>query len=149
MKRLIQTLFGKADHSPSPETDPHVAAAALLVEAALVDGVYADSEQAEILSILQDAFAMEESRAQAVLDEAETLAEHAVDHFRFTKVVKSCLPETERVALVEHLFAVALADGHRSAIEESFVRRIAPLLAVDDRQRAFARSRAEAKVRGH
>ena len=90
---------------------------------------------------------MSPDKAADVLDKAEELAETAVDHHRFTKVVKTCLSEQERVALVEQLWMVALADGEKSPFEDAFLRRIAPLLAVDDRERVFARSRAEAKVR--
>ena len=41
---------------------------------------------------------------------------------------------------------VALADGEKSPFEDAFLRRVAPLLGVDDRERAYARARAEAKV---
>ena len=52
--------------------------------------------------------------------------------------------EAEREALVQQLWAVALADGGNSADEDAFIRRICPLLAVDDRVRILARQRAEA-----
>jgi len=129
------------------ELDPHVAASALLVEAALSDGIYAEVEAEQIRTILISAFNLDEAAADAMLTQAEELAENAVDHFQFTKVVKACLPATERVALVEHLWSVALADGEKSPFEDSFIRRVAPLLAVDDRERVLARARAEAAAR--
>lgn len=144
---FIKSLFGKAKPDPRPETDPHIAATALLVEAALADGIYADCEQDAIIETLQAAFGLDMDAAQRVLDEAEQLAETAVDHHRFTKVVKTCLSEQERIALIEQLWTVALADGEKSPFEDAFVRRIAPLLGIDDRERVFARSRAEAKAR--
>ena len=42
---------------------------------------------------------------------------------------------------------MALADGEKSPFEDAFLRRVAPLLGVEDRDRVFARSRAEAKAR--
>lgn len=143
----IKRLFASEPAESHPEIDPHVAATALLVEAALVDGIYADCEQAQIRSILGAAFAMPEDRAARVLDQAEGLAEAAVDHHRFTKVVKACLDKQERIALLEQLWLVALADGEKSPFEDAFIRRIAPLLAIGDRERVFARSRAEARMR--
>jgi uncharacterized tellurite resistance protein B-like protein len=147
MFQVLKNLFRPAAVEPRPEIDPHIAATALLVEAALSDGIYADCEQDQIREILIAAFQLEPEAAESVLDQAEALAETAIDHHRFTKVVKACLSEQERVALIEQLWMVTLADGEKSPFEEAFVRRIAPLLAIDDRERVFARSRAEAKVR--
>lgn len=136
---------GKAE--ANSELDPHVAAAALLVETALADGIYADIEAEQIRKVLMSAFNLDAGTAEAVQAKAEDLAEHAADHHQFTKVVKACLPAGERVALIEHLWSVAMADGEKSPFEDSFIRRVAPLLAVDDRERVLARSRAEAAAR--
>ena len=98
----FKKLFGTRSANPSPEIDPHVAATTLLVEAALADGIYADCEEAAIRETLSAAFSLNADEAERVLSEAEGLAEHAIDHHRFTKVVKTCLSEQERVALIEH-----------------------------------------------
>lgn len=143
----LKRLFATEPAETRPELDPHVAATTLLVEAALADGIYADCEQDQIRDILGAAFDMEPARTERVLDQAESLAETAIDHHRFTKVVKACLAKQERIALLEQLWMVVLADGEKSPFEDAFIRRIAPLLAVDDRERVFARTRAEARAR--
>ncbi|WP_300544706.1 TerB family tellurite resistance protein [Maricaulis sp.] len=143
----LKRLFVSEPAEPHPEIDPHVAASALLVEAALADGIYADCEENRIRRILAEAFGMDAAKAARVLEQAESLAETAIDHHRFTKVVKACLDKQERIALLEQLWLVALADGEKSPFEDAFIRRIAPLLAVEDRERTFARSRAEARIR--
>ncbi|MEN0654294.1 MULTISPECIES: tellurite resistance TerB family protein [Hyphobacterium] len=147
MLDALKRLFAADRPKAHPELDPQVAATALLVEAALADGVYAKIEAAQIRSILMAAFDLPEETARQMLEEAEDLAEAAVDHYQFTKVVKACLPKAQRVSLIEHLWSVALSDGEKSPFEESFIRTVAPLLAVDDRERVFARSRAEAAAR--
>jgi len=147
MFETLKKMFGSGVADPHPELDPHVAATALLVEAALSDGIYADCEESQIKDTLTAAFKLDAETAAKVLNQAEELAETAIDHHRFTKVVKTCLSEQERVALIEHLWMVALADGEKSPFEDAFVRRIAPLLGIDDRERVFARSRAEARTR--
>ncbi|WP_417483145.1 TerB family tellurite resistance protein [Maricaulis sp.] len=143
----LKQMFAGTPVVPRPELDPHVAATTLLVEAALADGIYADCEQDQIKSILAAAFQLDAQAVDRVLDQAEELAEAAVDHHRFTKVVKACLTEQERVALIEQLWMVSLADGEKSPFEDAFVRRVAPLLGIADRERIFARTRAEARVR--
>jgi len=147
MFETIKKMFGHGVPDPHPELDPHVAATALLVEAALSDGIYADCEESQIKDTLAAAFLLDPETVNKVLNQAEELAETAIDHHRFTKVVKTCLSEQERVALIENLWMVALADGEKSPFEDAFVRRIAPLLGIDDRERVFARSRAEARTR--
>lgn len=144
---IRKMMSGGGEAEARSELDPHVAATALLVEAALADGIYADIEAEQIRQILMAAFQLDPEKAADMLSRAETLAENAADHHQFTKVVKACLPGPERIALVEHLWRVALADGEKSHLEDSFIRRVAPLLAVSDRERVLARSRAEAAAR--
>lgn len=127
--------------------DPRVAAAALLVEAALIDGVYANLESDVIIDILLNSFGFDAAKADAVLEQAEALAEEASDSQRFTKRVKT-LPLNERRSIIEGLYRVVLADGEKSAIEESFVRRISGLLYIDDVSRARAKQNAEATLSG-
>jgi len=142
----IKSLFsGSAEAADENEIDAQTAAAALMVETALADGVYAKIEERRIREALAAAFGLDDAGARAVLDRAESLAEHAVDHHRFTHAVKS-VPKETRVALVEQLFAVAFADGENDAHEDSLIRRLGPLLAVSDRERAEARSRARERA---
>lgn len=139
IKRLIS---GERD---APQADGHsteLAAAALMVQAALSDGVYADVESDMILDLLKTGFHLDDAKARALLDEAEGLAETALDHYQFTKVIKE-LPEERRMAFMVQLWRVALADGEKDAHEDALIRRLAPLLALSDRQRAEARQAAQ------
>ncbi len=125
--------------------DPHEAAAALLVEAALSDGVYANMESDMIAMILLESFDFDADRADALLARGEILAEEAIGSHQFTKHVKS-LPINEREAVIEGLFRVAMADGDKCPYEEAYIRHVASLLHVDDLRRAHARKRAEKRV---
>jgi len=127
--------------------DPQVAAAALMVEAALIDGVYVNIESDMIAEILLEAFGFDADKADNVLAEGEALAEEAVDSFQFTRHVKK-LAMTERVSIIEGLYRVALSDGEKSPVEEAYIRQVASLLYVDDVSRAGARQRAEARIAG-
>ena len=85
--------------------------------------------------------------ADAVLAQAETLAEEAVGSHQFTKHAKK-LSLADRVKVIEAIYLVVLADGERSDEEEAYVRHVAGLLYVDDISRAEARKRAEARSAG-
>jgi len=138
----LKRLFSGSDGPAELEMSPALATGALLVEAALSDGVYADVEEAEILRVLRTGFDLSEKASKALLAEAETLAENAVDHHRFTQVVKT-LPHDQRVAILSDLWRVVLADGVRDAHEDALIRRLAPLLGLSDRDRAIARQAVE------
>lgn len=138
----LKRLFSSTETSTEGELSPALATGALLVEAALSDGVYADVEEAEILRVLRTGFDLSEKASKALLAEAETLAENAVDHHRFTQVVKT-LPHDQRVAILSDLWRVVLADGVKDAHEDALIRRLAPLLGLSDRDRALARQAVE------
>ena len=145
MAGFFGKLFGRTQKTPAQSVvDPEVAVAALLVEAALVDGIYADIESDRISMILLESFGYDAARADALLAEGEALAEESVGAHEFTKHVKK-LPEDQRVKIIEGLYYIALADGEKCPIEDAFIRQVASLLHIQDVPRAGARKRAEAR----
>lgn len=146
MMKSLRSLFTSKTPAELP-MPAEVAVAALLVEAALVDGVYVNIESDMIAEILLESFAFDADKADAVLAQAETLAEEAVGSHQFTKHAKK-LPLADRVKVIEAIYRVVLADGERSNEEEAYVRQVAGLLYVDDISRAEARKRAEARSAG-
>ena len=145
MWNWLKSLFSpqKDDAVPAGRTDdPQVAAAALLVETALTDGIYADIEEARILQVLQNTFEIEEPEARTILQTAEDLAEQSTGAHQYTVLVKD-LDEDKRIRFIQGLYYVSLADGEKCPYEDAFVRHVASLLHVEDRARAEARQRAE------
>lgn len=143
MTGFLSRLFGN-DRLAAPvrHIDPYEAAAALLVEAALADGIYANLESDMIAEILITSFEMDADRADAVLRRGEELSEDATDTYALTRHVKT-LPEGHRISLIECLYKVSLADGEACKFEEAYIRQVASLLHIDDVTRAHARKRAE------
>ena len=86
-----------------------------------------------------------EADAKALRVEAEALEAEAPDNVRFTRAIKGAVALEDRVALVETLWFVALADGNRDAEEDGLLRLLVNLLGVSDVESAKARQRAEAK----
>lgn len=144
MIKSLKKLFTPKTPAELP-MPAEVAVGALLVEAALVDGVYVNIESDMIAEILLESFEFDAARADAVLAEAETLAEEAVGSHQFTRHAKK-LALTNRIKVVEAIYRVILSDGERSDVEEAYVRHVAGLLHVDDVSRAQARQRAEARI---
>lgn len=124
---------------------PDMAMAALLVEAARADGHYDPTERATIDRMLAALLGTNAHQAQALRTAAEPLQAKAPDTVRFTRVVKFALDYDQRVALIEALWHVVLSDDHRDPHENALMRRLPPLLGVDDHDSARARQRASGK----
>ena len=85
MLAFLSKIFAHSSKTPAHKPiEPEVAAAALLVEAALADGIYADIESDQIAMILLESFDFDAAKADAVLAQGEALAEEAVDAHQFT-----------------------------------------------------------------
>ena len=61
---------------------------------------------------------------------------------RFTRALKAAVPLEDRAALVQAMWAVALADGSRDAGEDQQIRLLVNLLGLTDVESAQARARA-------
>jgi uncharacterized tellurite resistance protein B-like protein len=150
MRGLIDKLFGAAlasgEAPASAFEEEQVAAAALIIEAALCDGTFAETERDRVRGILERHFELRPAVAARLLEEAETKARDAVEWHGFTRVVKDAYEHDERVHLIELLWEVALADAELHDYEASLIRRLCGLLYVSGRESAEARNRAKARL---
>lgn len=119
-----------------------LALAALLVEAALMDGAFEDSEREIIAQLLRSAFSLDETECAALIAKAEAAQSNSTQLYGFTRPLMDGLPPEDRVKVIEYLWAVAYADGKLDPYEDHLIRRIAGLMHVSDRERGEARKRA-------
>lgn len=127
-----------------PDTDARLALTALLVRVARSDHDYSAAERARILTIITTRYGLDDADRDALLSDAETLETEAPDTVRFTRAIKEAVPYEDRLAVVEALWQVALADGTRAQEEDALLRLVSNLLGVTDMDSAQARQRAEA-----
>ncbi len=128
--------------------DKEMAAAALLIEVAAMDGHLDPAEEAAIRRALGKAFGLHDAEVDALLAAARDRAGTSTQLFGFTRTFKENSSYAERVALIELLWEVALADGRIDHYESNLLRRVGGLLYVSDRDRGEARKRVEARHRG-
>jgi uncharacterized tellurite resistance protein B-like protein len=143
-------MFGKLlaslmDPSPRllPAAEARLALAALLVRVARADGHYAGAETSRIDRVLCARYDLSPFEAVALRSEAEVLEDEAPDTVRFTRALKEAVPHEDRMAILQALWSVALADGGREAHEDALIRLVANLLGINDRDSAIARQRTE------
>ena len=131
----------RPDPEPLPDADARLALTALLVRVARSDGVFDDAERDRIDRIAAARYGLSPFEASKLRGEAERLEAQAPDTVRFTRAIKDAVPYDDRIAVIEALWQVALADGERDASEDSLLRLVASLLGVNDRDSALARQR--------
>lgn len=144
LERLKRFLAGSEPNARAADKtaeDLHLAATALMVEAALQDGHVEDVELAAIRSMLQSHFAIPEREANALIEEGQRAAREATQLFEFVRAVNDALAPEERVEILEMLWQVAYADGELHDYEANLVRRVAGLLYVPDQESGSARKR--------
>lgn len=144
IKTLLTRLLSSAA-PPLPAQDAELALAALLVRLARADDHYDATEQAHIERVLAARRGLPTEAARALRREAEEIEAEAPDTVRFTRALKERTAWEDRIAVIEALWEVALADGIRSADEDALIRLAANLLGVNDRDCALARQRIAAR----
>ncbi|GGF42768.1 MULTISPECIES: tellurite resistance TerB family protein [Mameliella] len=140
LKRLTAT-----DPAPLPDEDARLALTALLVRVARSDGAFDDSERDRIDRIIATRYGLSPFEAARLRAEGEGLEAEAPDTVRFTRAIKDAVPYEDRIAVIEALWQVVLADGVREAEEDALLRLVSNLLGINDRDSALARQRVEKK----
>lgn len=145
----IRQFFDK--HIKAPEADAasaghdplHVASAALMIEMMRMDGEITGPERERVLHALEHKFGLSPVETAELVRLAEEEAREATDYYQFTSLIKDRLSLAQKERLIEHLWAVAYADGELHQYEEHLLRKIADLLYVPHKSFIAAKLRAK------
>ena len=108
-----------------------LATAVMLVEVMRADTSFHPGEREAVRAALRDKFALADDEAQRLAELAEATAHQATDLFSFTSRINERFEMPQKLRMVEHLWRVALADGHLGDHERHVLWRIADLLHLD------------------
>lgn len=145
MMDLIRSLLGRP--AATPEVDKlRLAVAALLVEAATLDGRFDETERARVLALLTTRFDLDQDGASRLLAQAQDAAARSVQLVGMTQLIKNSFDYDQRVELLEMLWEVAYADGQLHDYEANLLRRMAGLVYVSDQDAGAARKRVVARM---
>jgi uncharacterized tellurite resistance protein B-like protein len=145
LKDLFDSLLPPSAGS-NPQATEHalqLATAVMLVEVMRADASFHADERAAVLAALRDKFALAADEAQCLAELAETTARDATDLFGFTSRINERFEMPQKLRMIEHMWRVALADGHLSDHERHVLWRIADLLHVPQGAYVHARMRVE------
>jgi uncharacterized tellurite resistance protein B-like protein len=123
------------------ETDYRLAAAALLVHTAGIDGQVSDAEHARLHDLIKQRFKLDDKAADKLLARAEEADEKAIDLYQFTTRLNRALDDNQRARIVEMMWQVVFADGKVTEFEDNLIWRAADLLHVSREQRIALKTR--------
>jgi uncharacterized tellurite resistance protein B-like protein len=115
--------------------DYRLAAAALLVHAAAIDGDVTDAEREELLAVIRQQFKLDEATTDELVAEATEAENESIDLYHFTSLINRSLDEEGRRRVVEMMWEIAYADGDVDEFERNLIWRAADLLGVSSRER--------------
>ncbi|MDB2668410.1 TerB family tellurite resistance protein [Alphaproteobacteria bacterium] len=145
LKNILNTQLAEQP-VPQPADELHVAAAALLVRAAQIDGHIDDSESALLERLVGPYFGLSEAEASELLVQAHAAIDAANDLFQFTQKINANFQEGHKQMLMQLLWQVVLSDGVVDDYEANLLRRVAGLIHVSDQDAGAARKAAEAAL---
>ncbi len=142
---VAEFVDGGKHPSQFAENDYRLAAVALLVHAATIDGDMSPSERDKLHAVVKQRFNLDDATADELIDKATEAEHELVDLYHFTSLLNRVLDEEGRARVIEMMWEIVYADGRRDELEDNLLWRAADLLGVSQRQRIELRQRIATK----
>src|SRR5262245_42001963 len=135
--RKFVSEVSEGDKHPAwfDHNDYRLAAAALLVHAAAIDGDVSDAERDKLHAVIKQQFDLDEATTDELVAEATEAENESIDLYHFTSVINRSLDEDGRRRVVEMMWEIAYADGRVDDFQSNLIWRAADLLGVSSRER--------------
>jgi uncharacterized tellurite resistance protein B-like protein len=134
-KFLAEVSQGGKHPAHFEHSDYRLAAAALLVHAAAIDGNISDVERNKLHAVIKRRFDLDEAQTDALVAEATEAEHEAIDLYHFTRLINRALDEDGRRRVVEMMWEIVYADGRVTEFESNLIWRAADLLGISSRER--------------
>jgi uncharacterized tellurite resistance protein B-like protein len=143
-KQFVAEIVDGGKHpSQFADNDYRLAAVAMLVHAAAIDGDVSQSERDKLHAVVKRRFNLDDAETDELIGKATIAENEAVDLYHFTSLINRTLDEEGRARIVEMMWEIVYADGRRDELEDNLLWRAADLLGVSPRERIELRQRIE------
>lgn len=147
MSGFFGKIFGARD-AAAPDgrgtggvPDVRVAACALFLEMAEVDGEFSPSERERIVEILREEYGLSDEDAGVITRMARKQLEESIDLWKFTRRINEHYGRQEKVQIIELIWRIVYADGHLSDHEHYLMGKLRKMLRVSQRELIDAKLR--------
>lgn len=140
MINLVKRFFGNGGREDASLTEEeniqkiHVAACALFLEMAHIDGEFSDVERERIVSALQSDFQLSGDDITALMNATKKELEDSIDLWQFTNRINEHFGIEDKIRILETVWKVAYADGTLDRHEDYLVHKMAELLRLSHKQ---------------
>lgn len=141
---FFSTRLQTPDNSQEVQGEDRLALAtcALLLEMAHTDAEFSAEEQNAIMAILQKQFRISPEDAGTIIELAGAEREESLDLWQFTNLINLHFNHSEKLRVLEILWAVIYADGKVDMHEEYLMRKLSNLLNMDHSDMIQAKQKA-------
>jgi len=142
IKIFFAELTGEAKQQAHfAENDYRLAAAALLVHVATLDGDLSEDARVKLHAVLKGPFNLDDAATEELIEAAIAADRDAVDFYHFTSLINRALDDDARRRIVEMMWEMVYFDGRSSEFEDNVMWRVSDLLNIPARDRIELRRR--------
>jgi uncharacterized tellurite resistance protein B-like protein len=139
IKSFFTDLTGGKEVAHFEDNDYRLAAAALLVHVATLEGDLSPASREKLHALLKSRFELDDTLTNELIDVAVAADHEAIDFYHFTSLLNRALNEEGRQRIVEMMWEMVYADGRVSEFEDNVMWRVSDLLGVSTRDRIALR----------
>ncbi|PCI01041.1 MAG: hypothetical protein COB79_04760 [Zetaproteobacteria bacterium] len=128
----LKSLFNEKEEQ-KPEDKTHnisLAVTAVMIEIMNADDELDNNEHNAIFTAIEKRFDLSHEEVDALIVEAKTAQDKAMDLHQFTSLIIEHFSTEERIDILKELWLVAMADGKVDSYEEHMIRKLAKLIGV-------------------
>jgi len=135
----LKKFFGKSTDSTvnNEEATLHdirIAACALLLEMASIDGEFNASEKESIISVLKKDYGLADEHAAVLIQAADEELKKSIDMWQFTNLINRNYSKDEKNQIIETVWKVIYSDGRLDKHEDYLVHKLAKLLRISHKE---------------
>jgi uncharacterized tellurite resistance protein B-like protein len=149
---LLRRPFGRGKPTDPAEDvgadpgDVRIAACALFLEMARIDGEFSDEERSRVLAILKNEYRLSDGDALALVQATDQELEQSIDLWQFTKRINQRYSDEEKINIIQMLWKIVYADGTLDKHERYLVHKLSGLLRLSHEELIEAKLRVIREV---
>ena len=128
--KIVSQISAADIEADTRDAAVRLATAVLMVDVALVDSSFDETEFDRMLALIKNHFGLGTQEAADLINAANAKADELVSVHEFTQLLHKHLSEDEKARIVSLLWQIAYADGELDKYEDSLVLKISDLLYV-------------------
>jgi uncharacterized tellurite resistance protein B-like protein len=128
--KIVSQISAADIEADTRDAAVRLATAVLMVDVALVDSRFDETEFDRMLQLVKEHFGLGTQQAAELINAANAKADELVSVHEFTQLLHKHLSDDEKARVVQLLWTIAYADGELDKYEDALVLKISDLLYV-------------------